>query len=458
MSGGKRLASLLRSDVPGVIWPPVTSGPPATLAALVLHFDATQWAEPQDVAADQHRQLGALAEHAARHSPHFRERLSRAHLGPRDLTTPDGFQQLPVLRRRDVQSSGSHLYCRDVPTKHLPLVDTRTSGSTGEPVVVKRTSIGQLFWSAMTVRDHLWHERDFGKGLSAIRANIPAYGRDASWGPPMSLLFATGPSQRIPITSAVARQFTWLRDFTPDNLLIYPTSLGALAHYCGQNGLALPSLRHIRSIGETLSPAIRTLALEVFGAQVEDLYSSQEVGIIAIQCPESDLYHTMAESVLVEVLDAAGVPCKDGEVGRVVISDLHNFATPLVRYDIGDYAERAGPCACGRGLPTLRRIVGRERNLIVMPDGTRHWPLVGFTRFRGIAPIQQYQLIQHERDLIEVRLVAERPVSPQEEAELRRVIQRALGHPFTVTFSYFADQIPRGPGGKFEEFVCRLAP
>lgn len=272
----------------------------------------------------------------------------------------------------------------------------------------------------------------------------------------MNLLFTTGPSQHIPITTDVKRQTNWLRDFKPDNVVIYPTSLDALAQYFRRHGMTLPGLRHIRTIGETLSPAIRALAREVFGAKVEDLYSSQEVGTIAIQCPESDLYHVMAEAVLVEVLDESGAPCKDGEVGRIVITDLHNFATPIVRYDIGDYAERAGPCPCGRGLPSLRRILGRERNLIVMPDGTRHWPLVGFTRFRDIAPIRQYQFIQHDRELIEVRLVSEQPVSSEQEAALRAVIQRALGHPFTLKFAYCADQIPRAPGGKFEEFVCNV--
>jgi phenylacetate-CoA ligase len=448
--------ALLRSDVPGIAWPPISSGPAATLAALVQYLDETQWASAHDIAAEQHRQLGLLARHAARHSVQFRSRLSRAKLTADDLATPEGFRQLPVLTRRDVQSAGGDLYCTEVPAGHAPVVETKTSGSTGEPVAVKRTAIDQLFWSATTVRDHLWHRRDVTKGLSAIRANILAYGRAASWGPPMSLLFTTGPSQQIPITTDVAQQARWLEDFKPDNVVIYPTSLDALAVYFQRQGKTLPGLRHIRTIGETLSPAIRERARDVFAAKVEDLYSSQEVGTIAIQCPDGDVYHVMSESVLVEVLDESGAPCKDGEVGRVVVTDLHNFATPIVRYDIGDYAELAGACPCGRGLASLRRILGRERNLIVMPDGTRHWPLTGFTRFRDIAPIRQYQFIQHERELIEVRLVSEQPLSSTQEAELRALIQRVLGHPFTLSFVYFAERIPRAAGGKFEEFVCKV--
>ena len=177
---------------------------------------------------------------------------------------------------------------------------------------------------------------------------------------------------------------------------------------------------------------------------------------MAIQCAKSRLYHVMAENVIVEMIDERGPPCADGGVGRLVITDLHNFATPLVRYDLGDYAEVGGPCHCGRGLPTLRHILGRERNLILMPDGGRHWPLVGFAQFRTVAPVVQYQLIQDARKSIEVRLVTAQKLTPKQEDAFGQIIQEALGHPFALRFSYFADKIPPGANGKFEELVCRV--
>ena len=347
MTSRAMLASLVRSDVAGIVWPPLSSGASASLAALLLHLDATQWMAPAQLAVEQHRQLVVLAEHVARQSPYFRRMLVGAHMHPRDLATPEGLRQLPLLRRRDLQSAGRELYCTNVPASHLPVEETHTSGSTGEPVVVMRTAVDQLFWAALTIRDHLWHERDFSRGFSAIRATIQAYSRVASWGPPVSLLFATGPSQRIPITTSVEQQLDWLREFTPDNLMIYPASLEALARHCQQQHAGLPGLNHIRTIGETLPPAVRALAQEVLGAKVEDLYSSQEMGIIAIECP-SGLYHVMAEAVIVEVLDEAGGPCKDGEIGRVVVTALHNFATPLIRYE-------------------MRRLCGGRRSLSVWP-------------------------------------------------------------------------------------------
>ena len=158
---------------------------------------------------------------------------------------------------------------------------------------------------------------------------------------------------------------------------------------------------------------------------------------------------------MVEVLDDAGEPCAPGEVGRVVVTDLHNFATPLIRYELRDHAEVGEACACGRGLPTLRRFLGRRRNMVVLPDGRRQWPEVGFAQYRGIAPIRQYQLVQIAPEEVEVRLVVEGgTLSEDQETRLSALIQTALRHPFGLRFKYSETELPHTRSGKFEEFVC----
>jgi len=161
-----------------------------------------------------------------------------------------------------------------------------------------------------------------------------------------------------------------------------------------------------------------------------------------------------SESLYVEILDESGQPCRHGEVGRVVVTDLHNFAMPLVRYVIGDYAEVGAACTAGRGLPSLRRVLGRRRNMVVFPDGRRHWPVTGFRQFASVARIDQYQLIQHTRDEIEVRLVSPAILGREEFQELGAIITDALGHRFRLRFRQMPGPLPRTSGGKFEEFVC----
>ncbi len=456
MRQGASLMDLMRSNVAGVAWPPLSRGSLAELAALLGVIDKTQWMTERDLTARQYNQLSILAPHLAAESKQFRNRLNRAGLAPSDLASEAGLRHLPVLRRRDLQIAPADLYCRNIPQDHQPLGESRTSGSTGEPVAIRRTAINQLVWRAMNIRSQVWQAMDFTKPCTTIRPQFAAYAIKKDRGPPLNQLFDTGPVQVIPIITDIQQQVAWLLEFQPDSLIVYPTNLDAICRHIRRQGLAIKGLNWVFPIGETLSPRIRQEAEAILGARVVDKYSSQEVGLIAAECLDSGLYHVMAESLIVEVLKQDGSPCRTGDVGRVVITDLHNFATPLVRYDIGDYAEVGGPCPCGRGLPTLKRILGRERNLLTKPDGTRHWPLVGFHQFRDIAPILQYQFVQHDLDRIEVKLVSGAPLTSAQEASLAGVIRQALGFAFKLEFTYFEGEIPRLPGGKFEEFVSKV--
>ncbi|HMK67700.1 MAG TPA: AMP-binding protein, partial [Stellaceae bacterium] len=337
------------------------------LASLVEGLMASQWQPLPRLEAHQRERLHRLAEYAARHSALIRQRLTEAALTPAEMATPEGLTRMPLLRRRDLQLAAAQLYCAEVPPEHGPVHDLRTSGSTGEPVTVRRTVLTDLHWNALTMRDHLWHEIEFGGRFSAVRPTMTKHMRLPNWGPPTSLLFRTGAAEAIPVSAETRQQAEWLLEFSPQVLLSFPSVAEAIAGHLREGGRRLPELRRVKSIGETLSPRLREAIATGLGAPVVDIYSSHEVGIIAVQCPQSSLYHVMAENLIVEVLNAEGGPCAEGEAGRIAITDLHNYATPILRYEIGDWAEPGGPCPCGRGLPTLRRILGRERNLVKMP-------------------------------------------------------------------------------------------
>ena len=122
-------------------------------------------------------------------------------------------------------------------------------------------------------------------------------------------------------------------------------------------------------------------------------------------------------------------------------------ATPIVRYDIGDYAEVGAPCACGRGLPALTRIMGRRRGMLRYPDGRTVWPL--FTvACRRAAHFAEIQLVQDAIDKLRVRVVPDGPLDPR---ALVAAIHGALGREFAVTVEVVESL--RGPRGKLEEFV-----
>lgn len=445
-----------RGSVPGITWPPLVEGPGATLLALTRQLEASEWFEPEDLHALQFRQLGALLPWLAGHSPAFARRLEAAGLAAEDLATPPGFGSLPPVERQWFQAEPD-IYCDAVPPGHEPIGTNVTSGSTGEFLRIRRTRANQLVWLAMVLRDHAWRETDFTLPLATVRAPSSGIVQHPGWGPPASLLYETGPALSLPVSLTGDELFERLEAFEAGNLMIYPNALRTVLDAAERRGARLPSLRAIRTVGERVDTELRERCAEVLGIDIADAYTCQEAGYLALQCPDSDLYHLMAEGALVEVLRSDGTPCAEGETGKVVITDLHNHATPVVRYAPGDFAETGGLCPCGRGLPTVRRIVGRSRNLIRMPDGSRVWPSLGGFGPEGylhVVPIRRFQYIQTDPDRLELRLVTERALGPDEERLIVERTQGALGHPFRIDIVYFEDRLPLPPSEKFEDFVC----
>jgi phenylacetate-CoA ligase len=244
----------------------------------------------------------------------------------------------------------------------------------------------------------------------------------------------------------------------PDYLLTPPTMLRELLRVIERRPIRFERLKGISTFAEPVPVGLREECSVRLGVPLKDLYSCREIGYLALECPDQAHYHVQAETVLIEVLDEQDRPCAAGEVGRVVVTPLHNFAMPLIRYALGDYAEVGPPCACGRGLPVLRRIFGRARNMLRLPDGNGKWiamePLE--KRLRDL-PVQQYQLVQRTYGSIEVRIVPVRPLTVDEEAEIRATLWGPCGAAECAISFVYVETIPRSAGGKYEDFISDVA-
>lgn len=100
----------------------------------------------------------------------------------------------------------------------------------------------------------------------------------------------------------------------------------------GVTQVRLPRLHEARTYSEQLAPDLRDRVREAWNVPVTDIYTANKVGYVALQCPQSDRYHVVAEDILVEIIGDGGRPCGPGESGRVIVTSLHNFAMPLFRY------------------------------------------------------------------------------------------------------------------------------
>ena len=443
-----------KNTVPGVKWPGIVAPEGAALLAMQYQLEQSQWWPREKLEARQFDQLREVLAYAAQTVPFYRDRLGMAGIDPARAVDPVEFARLPLLTRRDIQTQGAALMSHAPLSGHGQRVEHVTSGSIGEPLRVFGTQLDSMFWLAQTLRDHLWHRRDFSGTLCAIRSRVHDSDRPG-WGPATDALFVTGPSAILNIRADPARQLEWLQQHDPAYLLSHPTNLRELARLSLKEGIKLPRLKEVRCFGEALPQDLRALCREAWGASLTDVYSAEEVGYIALQCPEHEHYHIQSEHLLVEVLDDQGKPCGPGEIGRVVVTTLHNFAMPLIRYALSDYAEVGAPCSCGRGLPVLTRILGRSRNMLTLPDGRRVWPTFPAMRYSA-ASIRQLQIIQHTRDRVEARFVAERVLLPEEEQLLVTAIHDAFGYPFAVTLTP-VPEIARSAGMKCEDMISLVA-
>ncbi len=463
-TGPAYAAPLPRSAVAEIAWPPVPNARAATLLATLRQFEATEWWPAERLLNAQFQQLARLADHAFRTVPFYRARLEEAGIVPGGRLDPDIWRRLKPLTRADLRDRSGDLESRETPGHHGKVHELQSGGSTGVPVRAKGTALSQLFWQAVTVRDHLWQRRDFSRTLAAIRyfkgkqPPWPDGMRAPGWDTGTAAAFPTGPSVGLSYLTPIDKQLEWLYRQGAAYLVTHPTLLRELVRESVRSGKRPENLRQISTIGEVLPPELRAEARTAWGVSVADIYSSQETGYIALQAPRDaggDHYLVQSEAALVEVVDAAGAPCGPGETGRVLVTPLHNFAMPLLRYDLGDLAVAGGPCPSGRGLPTLERIMGRTRNMLVRPDGAIVWPIIDHALFKTTMAVAQQQVIQHAIDDIEVKLVVREAPTAEQEAALRGILNEGFGHAFPIRFTY-VDEIPRTRSGKFEDFVSRL--
>lgn len=451
----------IRSKLEAIAWPALLDPHGSQMLALLYQLEKTQWWQYERLLAHQFQQLNQVWSKALFSTPYYSERLKSAGFNLGKQITADLWPEVPVLNRRDLQQHEKDLLNRSLPKTHGATYVIQTSGSTGLPVRVTCTAVTSLYWQVLTVRDHLWHQRDFSGKLAVIRhgakgkAEYPGLSA-ATWGASSGALVKTGPAAILNSASDITLQAKWLTREKPTYLLTYPSNLNALAQLFLEKKLPLENLRGVETLGEALGDDVRTFCHKAWGVPLVDMYSTQEVGYIALQCPEDEVhYHVQAENILVEVVDEKNRPCGPGEIGRVLVTTLHNFAMPLIRYEVGDYAEVGPPCPCGRGLPVLKRILGRVRNMLTLPSGEKRWPDFGFRHYEAIAPIRQFQMVQKSLEDIEMRLVVDVPLNEGQEAKLAKVIQVALGHPFRITFSYHPT-IQRSASGKFEDFLSEV--
>ncbi len=206
-----------------------------------------------------------------------------------------------------------------------------------------------------------------------------------------------------------------------------------------------PQIPFIVSVAEYLPGEVKEAARDVFGSRVINVLASAEGGIIAIECPESGLFHIQSEQLLAEIIRPDGSACETGEVGELVVTPLYSYATPLLRYRSGDFVEKGPRCSCGRSLPTISRIMGRKEHMFQFPDGNQALPPIDRVKTTEIIGHDAWVLVQTGAAQAELRVAGS--LSPHVRSILLDLTTMALGRNFKTEIKQI-DSLPPTSGGK----------
>ena len=286
----------------------------------------------------------------------------------------------------------------------------RTSGSTGEPLSIEKTELDYVWYIATNLREYQWRKWNVSKTLAVISASEKRLDY-SSWGIPFYLAPTQGMKYCIGYESISVLQ-RWIEHKNPHYIQAPPSIISQL----------------------DLTKVTNYIDHKGSGELGGSMYSSEECGTIAIQCPDNpEVMHVM-ENIIVEVDDDGGI----------IITSLSN---PYVkRYKHGDHIEM-GECNCGRTLQTIKKIQGRVRNMFVMPNGDKKWPMIGSKDYYEKFGIKRYQAIQTDLKTIELSIISE-PLGDREE-ELKLLVREWIDSPINVIIKY----VNEFPKYKFEEFI-----
>ena len=455
----------LRS-LPGTVWPPIAAPEVSQIFATYLELDRTQWLTAAELEEKQLKQLRALLVHCAAQVPYYARLLADIGLTAQSLDGLHDFRRLPLLTRELYQSHFPDLQARSLPAGMMPAGGGFSSGTNGVPIHVLKTNRDSLWWNAFFLRDLEWSNMDPRGRIATIRLlalsrqDLPRALEGLSfpyWTQFCQTLLETGPAYAMDIRQDPRRQMEWLIEVNPDYLVSLPSNLEFLAGLFQESGRRLPQLRAIQALGESLSPAARVRIESGFGVPVKNLYSTTEAGYVASPCPLGHGFHVHGESVLTEVLDGDNQPCLPGQTGRLVLTTLHNFSTPFLRYDILDDVTLApGPCPCGRGLPLWTQIEGRRHPLLHLPNGHRKSILGILLGIRKVGGVHQFQIVQRAVDHVILRVVPDRTWKTDDHARrMRQMVHEECEMPIRVDVEEKA-RLELPPGGKLKIAIVEV--
>jgi phenylacetate-CoA ligase len=422
------------------------------------------WGEPRDLklspeemAARRDERVRSIVRFAFERVPWYGRAMRDRGLAPEDFQTVDDLALLPIVGHEELASENDAFLPRDARTEDL--LELKTSSSTMTARRVYHDPEGIIAGWAVKLRERAVRERHIGQrryrsaslSLDGNPTRVREHFRVIA--PAVWKLIPDG--RKFSVFEDSARVAEGIREWRPLHLSGYGSALGRLFRYLAESGESIPLPKVVTFSSDTMAPMERRMIEEDFGVPVLGIYSATEAFSIGFECGLGEGYHVNEDVSHVRIADPDGRTVAPGVPGSVIVSNLVNRGTVLLNYRLGDVGSPVeGACPCGRPLPRIHLLEGRDTIYIERTDGL---PLHQYRLFRALNAIgmSRWQVLQTDLTTFTVRVIpALGQDRPQTEARIRSTILDLIGPDLDIAIEYPPD-LERTKTGKVLSMIRR---
>ena len=428
-------------------------------------LEKSQWFSFEQISKIQWDKLNNLLNYSYQNIPYYCELLDTKEIPLSEIKSLEDLSRIPTLSKKIIRGNLDKIISPKVEKKSL--IKKSTSGSTGEPVTIFRGRREDSLVSAAGWRSRRWGGHDIGDKYARIWGQAPySYSgekKSLKSRIKQTLGDLTEPIEKLNayetmFESVMEAFYNKIKKKNIQFLIGYANAVYFFARFVNNHHKGELNLQSVRTISEMLDINKRQLIEKVFGCKVFNTYGNRENGIIAAECSYHEGFHINAENLYIEILDEKGNHVPSGEVGEIAVTDLNNYAMPLIRYLTGDLGcLSTKTCSCGRGLPMIEKIEGRVSEMLVLSDGS----LVNGHIFGGVFcnffadDIERYRVIQNVKGEADMYLKTSRALSKEQFEKFKKSINDFTGNRLLIKF-HIVDQLPFHESGKYKYIMSNI--
>ena len=348
--------------------------------------------------------------------PFYRQKFDAVGILPKDIKTAEDFLKLPILTKEEYRRW--ILEKTENKDEFLHWINTRTTGSTGTPLVLfslprdRAAEIANLFRCALLQKKHYHVLKD-----RVFSTMVPK--------PKASKIFSIPYIKQMSSISTAEELVAGYNATKPDFYYGNKTAILKIAQYALKNHIQLHSAKCVGSISEPLDNNARKIIEDAFGVgKVFDIYGCSECGNFAVEkCGEPEIHIVWSDTHVINIINETDVLDKPGyKMGQLAITSLIHYGFPVVNYVLGDIIEIKEE----HGIKYITKILGRSNDVIKNIDGSIYQWMHVSRIMSGLTDIRQFRVIQKSYKKLVFVLAADKEISLKRKIEIERIISKRV--------------------------------